>query len=278
VGALSDWPPAPARPSLAEVPLLIPTVAIDGVDDAVRTEFDREPAGEPEYHQYWFADDGEGYVRIRTHRGGVPFRPEQPTLVDIAPWDEAYVQDFASVPGPVYLTLVEPSGYVEVQADGLGAEQVEAIGRSLVRHADGAPGWEIGDLPDGLVELAGGWVLDGTSRDVDWFADGRRAAEITIAAYRTDQFGTVFPLVAGGATASLTDVNGAQALAVERDAPLTQLVWSPSPEITVYFGVTAPLDQALSIARSIRPVDQSTWESVSRVPARPSDGCSSFLC
>jgi hypothetical protein len=57
------------------------------------------------------------------------------------------------------------------------------------------------------------------------------------------------------------------------------VVWSPSPGVIAQFGLVGTADQALAITRSMRAVDQATWErSTTKRPPSTSDGCDSLFC
>jgi hypothetical protein len=57
------------------------------------------------------------------------------------------------------------------------------------------------------------------------------------------------------------------------------VVWSPSPGVVAQFGIVGTVDQAITIARSMRAVDQATWErSTTKRPPSTSDGCDSLFC
>jgi hypothetical protein len=264
---------------LSDVPYLLPTVSIDGVDAAIRAEWASPPGDRPSYHQIWVSDADDAVFEVVTRPDRLPFTsPEEGEAVEIEGWDQAYLGPAG--PGYAYLTLVAGDGHVLLSGQNLGDEQLVAAARTMTRRADGEPGWEIVPAGEGPVAVHEGWTQRYVSRETDWYDGNRLAAEITIIHGLPDQM-TDGTRPGGNGDLTVVDIDGTPALVVQRpygDDPLTTVSWTPGPDLVVYYGVVAARDHALTIVRSIQPVDRATWESVSQ-PADPRrDGCQSFLC
>jgi hypothetical protein len=109
---------------------------------------------------------------------------------------------------------------------------------------------------------------------VRWSGD-RQIAELNI-------FAGVPDVVAGvdagpEGTTVATEVNGVPAFATAL-AGTSAVAWERTGGVTVRVGLFGPLDEAIAIARSIRPVDSATWEAVTRFRRPPYDGCESMFC
>ncbi len=273
-----EWPSSPQPPTLDALPRLLPTESIRGADDARRFEWasDVQP-GFIDYTQMMVTDDVSPLLLVTTNVGQLDFTPEEfRTYVEVAPWGNAYFSK--SVPGYVNLTLVDSDGVVTLNGRNMTNDEVLTAAESMRRRPVGDPGWEFTALPTGMSSFHEGWAAGVASRSVSWFAGGDLFAELDIAAGAPSMIDP--QLDAEGAT--IADVNGSRAIAVERpgfDGPPTSLItWSPEPETVVYFGMRAPLGEALRIARSIRAVDVATWEAAAHPPVNPPDGCNSFRC
>ncbi|HEY3486244.1 MAG TPA: hypothetical protein VGK49_12720, partial [Ilumatobacteraceae bacterium] len=136
VDMLAEWPMRPdLAPSIDAVPLLLPTVEVEGATDVVRTEWADGQAGHDEYVQAWVVDPGQVVlVTTRIGQHADPAAAAEPA--DVAGWDTAFFAD--SVPGVVILTLDDPSGTVTVWAKGIDSETVESFAGELARR-DRAP-------------------------------------------------------------------------------------------------------------------------------------------
>jgi hypothetical protein len=76
---------------------------------------------------------------------------------------------------------------------------------------------------------------------------------------------------------SVFDIDGAPAVAYEIDNR-SAVVWSPQPDVTVLIGLYAPVADAIAAARSVVPVDTTTWQSITPVDTSTLDGCNSMFC
>jgi hypothetical protein len=281
---LDDWP-APSEPtSLDDVPFLVPSGPIEDVASAIREQTERAPgdsaAAFGDYLQFWVTDDGSSQVTIRTHLDGEPVGSEEFRVpVDVVPWRSAFTfQDTGAYSG---VTLVGDDGFVAVESYGLDEGAVIDLARSMTRRSGDEPGWAV-DAPD-LVAVHEGWTMTaiGTaSREIDWYDDDRQLeAELSISVGQPGRFAQIWQ---PNSDVTIAEVGGSQAMVVKYDygdaeAP-TIIVWSPTDDQVIQFGVLADTERALEIARGIGPVRQDVWNSVAQPPAVPRDGCNTFVC
>lgn len=277
---LAAWPtPSDPPPTLDELPRFLPADPIAGADDVVRFDWDADIRPDRIDHaQVFVTDDASAMLVVSTNPGEVAFTPEASrTYVEVPNWETAFFS--RSAPGFAILTLVDSNGLVVLSGRRLSQEQVLVASGSMLRRPSGEPGWEFGDLPDGMFSIHEGWANGPVFREVDWMARGDLLAEVTIAGGEPMMIDPGFDLDNG---ASIVDVGGARAIAIERPGvggPPTSLIsWSPLPEIVVYFGMRAPLSEALPIAQGLHDVDLSTWESATHPLVDTPDGCSGFRC
>jgi hypothetical protein len=282
---LDAWPEPPAPAELADVPYLLPAGPIDGVVDAVREETEVGPAGagiaSGDHVQFWVADDGSSQVIIRTHLSGRPTGSEEFRVdVEVDPWAEAFT--FADTGAFAGVTLVDDDdGYVADEAFGIATDDLCELARTMTRRTNGAPGWEID--ADGLVPVHDGWTapaIGSANREIDWFGDdGRLEAELSISIGQPGRFG---PAGQRGTSVTFADVDGSPAVVLGYDfgsAPAPSIVlWSPTPDLVVQFGVVGPPERALEIARGIAPVPEDIWNWVAGPAGVDRDGCATFVC
>jgi hypothetical protein len=276
IDRLADWPPAPyALPTLADVPLLLPT---DAIPVAARVERSEWAASEPPvwstFQQEWALPGSQPLVLTITTK---PFLSldglQNSTRVSLAGWDEAYVQRAGG--GRESVVLREPSGSVTVSGLGLTQDEVQLIATTLRRRADG-PGW----LPDfagtRLVDplaLAEGWANAGAGTTVQWLDGNVFLAELTVDA--GGQWGTGV-VGFGGEPLQFVDVSGATAVLTA--AGSVRISWSPAAGVSARVGYAGSVEDALRFVRSLRPVDRATWEAASGPSTYTSDGCNSMFC
>lgn len=283
---LTAWPAPPTPASLADLPYLLPSGPIDEVTDGVREETERSPgdsdATVADYVQFWVSGDGGSQLTSRTHLRGEPVGSEEFRVpVEVSGWDSAFMfENTGSYSG---VTLVGQDGFVAVEAYGIGQDTVVDLARSLSRRPGGEPGWELDALSTDLVPVHEGWssgAMGTASREIDWFdADGQLEAELSIGIGQPGRFGQVWRPDFG---AMFADVGGSQAMIVQYDYSATDaptiVVWSPTENQVVQFGVVADPQRALEIARGIGPTSEEIWNSVARPPSAPRDGCNAFVC
>ena len=116
------------------------------------------------------------------------------------------------------------------------------------------------------------------SRDVRWLDEtGDVRTELSISTGNPVIIASAFPV--DGPDSTGVDVAGRRGLAIQQTPGRAVVVWSPSERVEVRLGHTGSVDEALTIARSLAELDQTTWETSSQiVPDRPDDDCHSFFC
>lgn len=262
-----------SAPVLADVPRLLPPAPPSGAILATRAEgADGSPSIE-EYTQTWFAE-GSGVTALTiTTRLGEPSMVPGDGTVELLPWDAAQFGDMA--PGYASLFLDDPSGNVRLWAQGaLDREALVAIAQGMTLSDDGE-GWDLATLPAGLTPVYEGWYEGAASRTVVWSdASDNYIAEMSAVRGVSTMFAN--PLTQE-ATLEFVDVNGVPGVSYT-DAGRSAVVWAPEPGLIVTVGLFDTADAAISLARSISPVDEATWLTAT-VPLTPgSDGCHSLFC
>ena len=272
VDMLAGWPQPPAgEPDLANVPLLFPSVPIDGVTDVMRVEGADDPWPRAEYVQTWIGDPGQ-VMRVTTQFGDPLIAPTaNGETVEVAGWDTAEFGE--SVPGITILVLTEPSGSVIVWGKDVDDSTVLAFAGALTLRSDGVAGW---DQPlDGWpIPVHEAWVKGTAVRAVRWYNGDALVAEMGVFWGVPDLF---VPWALDADIFAVELVNGTTgvgSLLADRAA----VVWSPAPDVTVILGVVGPMDQAIALANSVEPVDEATWEAASRLDTAPRDGCDGMFC
>jgi hypothetical protein len=276
VDRLAAWPRPPAAlPTLADVPLLLPTAAIPIANRVEWSDGEAtEPTDSPLYEQEWVvAGEQPRLLTIRTKLYPSIDGLQNTTRVDVEGWDEAYAGLNAPEHGSIVLR--EPSGSVSVVGQGLTQVEVERIAAELQTRDDG-PGWLLPDLGDSrlaaLVPMIDRWSMGGASTQLDWFDDETYVAQLSLGAPGYWGPSTVHY----GDPLQLVDVNGATA-AVSAAAGRVGISWSPSPGVSALVGYRGTAEDALRFVRSLQPVDRATWEAAG-VPSPIDDGCQSMFC
>ncbi len=270
--ALADWPIPPTEvPDLAEVPMLLPTVAVPGATSATRIEGADDVPSFDSYSQFWFGEGpGAAVMNVETNIDQTPTVNGEG--ISLPPWDRALFVSMTD--GYTNLWLEDSSGSVNIWAHGLSRDDVTKVASSLARRTDGQPGWDVGQLPTGLTPTHEGWSLGAASRSVGWAGDDGIIAELWIAHGVPSVFTSPW---FEGSTPRLFDINGSTAVVLELDGR-TAVVWSPEPDVTVRFGLYGTLDDAVEIARSIRKVDDAVWKQDTTPDTSGVDGCNSMFC
>ena len=144
----------------------------------------------------------------------------------------------------------------------------------LERRSEGQPGWDL--ALSSFVPVHEGWGMGAAARDVTWTGD---SAESTVAEL-TVMWGTPGPLVnvftgVVNGSADVTEVGGAPA-ATYQVGNISIVAWSPQPDVVAQLALVGSPEDALSLARSVQPVDEATWTAIRSVEL--GDGCQSLLC
>jgi hypothetical protein len=277
IDALATWPEPPtSTPSLADVPMLLPPTTVPGASSpGLRTEGADGLVTAGSYEQFWFSDVPDVRVlSIQTSldRGA----PSDGEAIELAPWDRAIFLDMSS--GYVAVALQDFSGSVIIWSHGLTRDEVLGIAASLHQNDDG-PGWQVSTLPTGLQPVHEGWNLGVASRSVKWSMDDPSSAEparaeLLIAHGLPSLFTSAW---FDSTTTQIIDVGGAPGVSFEL-GDRAAVVWSPSPQVTVRLGLYGSIDEAIAIARSLAPVDETTWRSATTPDPSTDDGCNSMFC
>ena len=270
--ALAGWPQSPRTvPSLADVPVLLPSAVISGQIAATRTEYADDPAEPHDYFQSWFRK-GPGAVALSIETNIDQPPPEDGQSIEIPGWDRAFFVASMSA-GYTHLWLAAASGSVSIWAHGLGRDEVATLASSLTRRDADVPGWDVGSLPEGLIPVHEGWALGTASRSIRSTGEvSSFEMSIVHGAPSTVTAPPWFEI----ATFDIIDVNGSTAVVWEAD-DRAAVAWSPGPDLTVLLGYIGPVETAIELARSIQPVSSSTWRA-STTPAPAHDGCNSMFC
>ncbi len=271
--AMLGWPSAPAhRPSLTDVPLMLPAIA-PAADTPLLQEHADDPATVHSFDQFWFSDTSDAYVSIDT-RPGLAASTIPGDEVIVAPWDQAAFMRTSG--GYEVLELGDPSGAVTISSHGLDRDQLLAVARSLRPGHDTEVGWLPQNLPVGLRLTYEGWTYGAATRTVFWTNSNGTEAQLSI---MHGVPGTVLTPQGVGSTSRYVDINGHAGVAYQRDEQTAAVVWSPQPDVTVLFGFRGSLDAALDIARSVATVDKATWQHSTTPDTSTSDGCgASMFC
>jgi hypothetical protein len=250
--------------------MLLPAAAIPGATSAARNEGANGTSASPYYTQTWVSPTADSAVlEIRTTPASQPASP--PVQGQLGAWDSSSVGVMA--PGYSSVTVNDPSGTVILWGHNLDDERLLAIAKTLTRRANSQPGWNVPSSLAMLPAFYEGWSSGFASRSITWSGD-TVIAELSIVGGYAD----VTALFPTDAPLSITDVNGASALAGESGGRAA-VTWAPTPGILVRIGLYGTLDDALAIARSVGEVDAATWEAASVVDTSADDGCgNSMFC
>lgn len=260
-------------PALDDVPRLLPSAPPSAAVIATRGEWaDGSPSIE-EYTQTWFAEGAGATALTITTRLGEPSMVPGDGTADVLPWDSAQFGNMA--PGYASLFLDDPSGSVRLWAQGaLDREALVAIAQGMTLRDDGV-GWDLPTLPAGLTAVYEGWYSGAASRSIVW-SDASDNYVTETSAVRGVPTMFTNPLTPG-ATLAFVDINGVRGVSYS-DPGRSAVVWSPEPGLIVTVGLYDTVDAAISLARSLAPVDEATWLAAT-VPLPPgSDGCHSLFC
>lgn len=270
IDMMDRWPEAlpDTYPDLSRVPTLLPTIDVLSASGATRVEQADNVTLAPRYIQTWFGPDAQAILTITTYPGQASTIPEssREPVGQISGWDDSFLG--ASTPDVVALSLVDPSGMVEMWSNSLPREQVLELASSLERRALGTAGWDVSTSDAGLISVYEGWSIGSAYRVVNWNSDGP-VGEMSIVSGAPDLFTSSW--VSSAEDRVLTEVGTASALAGEQSG-LAAVVWSPQPNIVVRLGIHGNLEQALAIARSVELADTAAWGSASE-PGPPASDC-----
>jgi hypothetical protein len=272
VDILAGWPAPPAVvPDLALVPRLLPSEPVPGARDVTRREYADEPATIHDYSQLW-ASGGGAALHVTTHLGQHP-EPPGPgmTEIDVDGWDTAWFTPGSG--GPQSLVLDDPTGMVTILLAGLPGDVADLV-PMLERRGDGQPGWDL--ALSSFIPVHEGWGTGAAARDVTWTGDSTEStvAELTVMWGTPGPLVNVFSGVVDG-SADLTEVGGAPAVAYQV-GDISVVGWSPQPDVVAQMALVGSPEDALSLARSVQPVDVATWAGIRAVEL--GDGCQSLLC
>ena len=270
--AMLGWPSAPThRPSLADVPLMLPS-SPPAADVPLRREHADDPATVHSFNQIWFSETENAYVSIDT-RPGLPPSAIPGDDVIVAPWDRAAFM--RTTGGFEVLELGDPSGAATISSHGLDREQLLAVARSLLAGHDTEIGWLPQYLPAGLRLVGEGWTYGAATRTVMWADSNGTEAQLSII-HGVPAFLTPLNIES---TSRFVEINGSSGVAYQMTEQTAAMVWSPQPDVTVLLGFRGSLDDALDIARSVVTVDKATWQASSLVDTSTLDGCGgSMFC
>ncbi len=273
VDMLAGWPPPPAVvPDLALVPRLLPSEPVPGARDVTRREYADEPATIHDYSQLWLrGGEDAAALLVTTHLGQHP-QPPGPgmTEIDVDGWDSAWV---TTGPEPQSLVLDDPSGMVTILQAGISGDVAELV-PMLERRSEGQPGWDL--ALSSFVPVHEGWGMGAAARDVTWTGDSAAGtvAELTVMWGTPGPLVNVFTGVVNG-SADVTEVGGAPAVTYQV-GNISVVAWSPQPDVVAQLALVGSPEDALSLARSVQPVDEGTWTAIRSVEL--GDGCQSLLC
>lgn len=268
IDVMASFVTAPTDPtvSLAAVPRLFPTAPVPTGDVPTRLEGDTASSYAPVHIQSWSTTGADPMLLEITTSPGIPMGDQiRGQEVEVAPWDRAVLADSAN--DTSILFVADPSGSVRIFGRRLSADDVFTIARSM-QPRDGG-GWTITALPADLVERSAGWTGNYTGRFVSW---GPGHAELHVRAGDPYAFSVhVLDLE----SVDIADIGGVDAVVFGVSGGRVEVVWSPSPGIVASFGYVGTAADTLAIARSVAPVDESTWLAIA---PHTDDGCNSMFC
>jgi hypothetical protein len=267
--------PAPSAVPLAALPDRYPIV-----DDAgeVHAFYLPEPVGQPRRTRALIArvgDDGSltDVIDVEvtevdscvdsgcTVVGTVVVDGRDATVYELARYDDQRLRSLV-IPAPagspvISLTGADPVGFIEAA----GENPVQA----LPDRPDGELDVAVGALPEGYdVVLPPQPSVRGASSAGAWFMVG--SSQVAVIAHRESELlgmGRLSPI-------ERVDINGTQGWTYDEGAG-SPVIWQASP--TTWISVTGSPDQmtAIEIARSVRLVDRSTWESTYEISVTDDD-------
>jgi len=277
---LADWPVNIAALPLAEVPTLLPDLAIPGAAQAVRTEIfgGDAPTTIRRYGQTWYDVQRAARLEITTTLGPVfPADPNHRQDLDASDWPTRWTTAYLATPkmaGQTLLLLTAPEGTVRLYSIGLSEQETIDIAKSLQRRPLPQPGWDA-TVPPGLKPIAEGGNADLSWRGVNWNdANGSVIAQLDINSDYPEAMTTGWY---ESSTIDTIDISGATAI-VAIDGQRVAINWEIAPRIRATFGYLGDRATAEAIVRSLRPVDLATWEAAAEPPAPGVDGCHSLFC
>jgi hypothetical protein len=266
---LAGWPAPPGTtPDLASVPRLVPEAPVPGAREVTRREYADQPATIHDYSQLWLQGGGTA-LQVTTHLGQHLAPGIGATEIDVDGWDTAHVTTGGGLQS---LVLDDPSGTVTILLSG-SSEDVTALVPMLQRRTDGQPGWDL--AMSSFVPFHEGWGMGAAARMLTWSAGEGTAAELTLMWGAPGLLDNLFVPVVDAGSAATVQVGEAPAVTYRR-GDVSVVVWSPQPDVLAQLALVGPLEDALSLARGVRPVDEATWESIT--PVELGDGCQSLLC
>lgn len=219
--------------------------------------------------QVFSSADGAGWLHVETYDGAT----DLPTGVEsaaIGPWS---VFTFPQTQGEGMLALQTETVSVTLWSNILGEEELRNISTRLAPGVSG-PGWDLGDLPYGLLPVSSGPMRGWEARLVT-YTDQELVVAVQTNVDSPELLSTYFGDY-GDAGLTVIDFDGRRALAADNGQGPT-LIWEYTPRVVVRLGAPgADLDQLLALARNVRDLDQTAWDAIESFES--TDGCPSLWC
>lgn len=213
--------------------------------------------------------DGTGWLHVETYDGTT----DLPTGVEsaaIGPWS---VFTFPQTQGDGMLALQTDAVSVTLWSNTLSNEELRSIGARLA-PAQSGPGWDLGDLSLGLAPVSSGPMRSWEARLVT-YTDQELVVAVQTNVDTPELLSTYFRDY-GDAGLAVIDFDGRRALLSDNGQGPT-LIWEYAPRVVVRLGAPgANLDQLLTLARSVRALDQTDWDAIDSFES--TDGCPSLWC
>lgn len=283
VSTLTTEPAATVTELLSDVTVWSPEVieipAHLSIDDVPRLVVDApglptprvvlRPVESPDsngFLQVFTTADGTGWLHVETSDG----RTDIPTGVEsaaIGPWS---VFTFPRARGEGMLALQTDAVSVTLWSNTLSDKDLHDIGARLTPSENG-PGWDLGDLSFGLTPVSSGPMRAWEARLVTYTDQ-----ELVVAVQTNVDSPELLSTYYGEAGLTVIDFEGKRALFSDNGHAST-LTWEYAPRVVVGLGAAeVNLDQLLTLARSVRALDQTDWDAMDRFDS--TDGCPSLWC
>lgn len=263
--------PPPLDP--VEVPAYLPTAAVAERSQVALSEYATSTDAVTQLVQTWATEDGRR-IDVTTRLGGVGapvYTASEVVPTSVWPWDDAVVVT-TMAEGYAQVHLSDPSGTVTLSGSGVTSDELISL---AARMTLAPTGWRLPvDATGGLVETHSGWRRTEFATRVMRWDTGTVRGELIVAFGMPDTIRTGF--FGYGTPSTLDDVRGAPAMVSEPGSGTT-IAWSPAPDVVVVLGFTGTVEETLTLARSLEPVDVATWDAAGVLDTAPADGCDSYF-
>ena len=213
--------------------------------------------------------DGTGWLHVESYdfpadpMGGVE-------SAAIGPWS---VFTFPRDQGNQLIVLQTDAVSVSLYSNVLSDDELRNIAAQLAPGRNG-PGWDLGDLPLGLAPMSSGPIRNWEARLVTYKDEEQEVAIQTNV--DSPKLLSTFRRNLGNAGLTVIDFDGKRALVSDHGEGPT-LTWEYEPRVIVRLGASgADLDQLLTLARSVRAVDQTEWDAMDSFES--TEGCPTIVC